>query len=250
MLERLFHTQELIQSPYLMTIYSAIVLIFAYATAYFFFPEYASILAIAFVTIAFTHVMHRIYMHTTKITEIRKTIWQRYEMIFIGYIKIFLSLAFVYVLIYVLTPNSIRQVLFHNQTQILQSITNMQSMFALGHFVMQSAVIKSSFIIIFLHNLEVLFGTIALSFLYGAGAIFILTYQASILGAVIGANILNLFGKYSSLGFFGNFFAFLHGSYISLSLLPYGFFEIGSYFLGAVAGGIFSAISSFSIKYL
>jgi uncharacterized membrane protein SpoIIM required for sporulation len=59
---------------------------------------------------------------------------------------------------------------------------------------------------------------------------FLLQYQSSILGAIIGENIINLFGQYNNLGIYGQFVAVLHGSYLSLGVLPHGVFEIGAYF--------------------
>ena len=78
---------------------------------------------------------------------------------------------------------------------------------------------------IFLNNIYVLMFTLVFSLIFGAGAIFILAWNASVIAAAIG-----IFSK-SSL------------SNLPLGIIRYmihGIPEIGSYFTGALAGGIIS----------
>jgi uncharacterized membrane protein SpoIIM required for sporulation len=78
---------------------------------------------------------------------------------------------------------------------------------------------------IFLNNINVLVFTLIFSLIFGAGAIFILAWNASVIGAAIG-----IFSK-SSL------------SNLPLGLARYmihGIPEIAAYFVGAIAGGIIS----------
>lgn len=84
---------------------------------------------------------------------------------------------------------------------------------------------KDKIVNIFANNIYVLIFTLVFSFIFGAGAIFILAWNASVISAAIGifskSDILNLpcgLGRYM-----------IHG-------IP----EIGSYFAGALAGGIIS----------
>ena len=78
---------------------------------------------------------------------------------------------------------------------------------------------------IFANNIYVLIFTILFSLAFGAGAIFVLAWNASVIGAAIG-----IFSK---------------GSLINLPLglaryMIHGIPEIGAYFVGALAGGIVS----------
>lgn len=88
---------------------------------------------------------------------------------------------------------------------------------------------------IFSNNLLVLIMCVLFSFVYGAGAIFILTWNASVGGAFIGnfmrsrvPNGTNLLGYFhvASLGL--------------LRYLPHGVVEMAAYFVGGLAGGIIS----------
>jgi len=85
-----------------------------------------------------------------------------------------------------------------------------------------------SFLGIFSNNIKVLIFTILFSLAFGAGAIFILVWNASVIAAAIG-----IFAKpYNWAG------GILCG--FTRYLLFHGILEIGAYFIGALAGGIIS----------
>ena len=85
---------------------------------------------------------------------------------------------------------------------------------------------------IIFNNLKVLFFAILFAFFYGAGAIFILTWNASVIGAAIGE-----FAKNKVIGVSTYFISvpIAVGRYMT-----HGFFEILAYFIGGLAGGIIS----------
>lgn len=87
------------------------------------------------------------------------------------------------------------------------------------------------------NNLRVLIFCILFSFLYGLGAVFILTWNASVIGVAIGDTIK------SGLNTLGSGFGIEHASLISYGLLRYslhGIPEIMAYFVAGLAGGIIS----------
>lgn len=84
---------------------------------------------------------------------------------------------------------------------------------------------KEKIVNIFINNIYVLIFTLVFSLIFGAGAIFILAWNASVISAAIG-----IFSKQSLLN-------------LPLGLVRYmihGTPEIGSYFIAALAGGIIS----------
>lgn len=82
-----------------------------------------------------------------------------------------------------------------------------------------------AFLVIFSNNMKVLIFTLLFSLAFGAGAIFILVWNASVISAAIG-----IFAKGSLAGLPAGLLRYMiHG-------LP----EIGAYFVGALAGGILS----------
>lgn len=125
---------------------------------------------------------------------------------------------------YIFLPQSISQNLFEVQSQTIQSI-NVQ--------VTGGAVDSATlFLKIFLNNLWVLMFCLLFAFFYGFGAIFILTWNASVVGVAIGNFAVSNFAK------FGTYF-----SVIPLAVTRYmvhGTFEITAYFAAGLAGGIIS----------
>jgi len=84
---------------------------------------------------------------------------------------------------------------------------------------------KEKLIAIFTNNVYVLIFTLIFSLIFGAGAIFILAWNASVISAAIG-----IFSK-----------AGLSNLPLGVArFMTHGFFEIGAYFTGALAGGIIS----------
>ncbi len=94
---------------------------------------------------------------------------------------------------------------------------------------------------IFFNNVMVLVIAILFSFVYGAGAIFVLTWNASVIAAAIGTFIRSNLAAYSEL--VGLQAVAKHFHIISVGLMKYaihGIPEILAYFTGALAGGIIS----------
>lgn len=76
------------------------------------------------------------------------------------------------------------------------------------------------------HNIQVLALMFLFSLLYGIGALYLLLWNASIIGVILGEKLL----QQGVLGVVTGF----------LGLIPHGIFEIGSYLIAALAGGILS----------
>ncbi|MBI5226497.1 stage II sporulation protein M [Candidatus Micrarchaeota archaeon] len=76
------------------------------------------------------------------------------------------------------------------------------------------------------HNLQVMGLMLLFSLVYGIGSIYLLLWNASIIGVVIG-------GQVHQMGIMGAAIGFLN-------LLPHGIFEMSAYFLASIAGGLFS----------
>ena len=134
---------------------------------------------------------------------------------------------------YVMLPTSTINSLFDKQTGTIQSINNQVS----GNVIYNLSLSWK----IFFNNFKVLSFSILFALIYGAGAIFILTWNATVIGAAIGNFIrANISSYTSSLGLLqaGNYF-----HVISLGMLKYsihGIPEIAAYFYGGLAGGILS----------
>ena len=134
---------------------------------------------------------------------------------------------------YAALPTSAANSLFDKQTGTIQSINDQVT----GNVIYNLNIFWK----IFFNNFKVLAFSILFAFIYGAGAIFILAWNATVIGAAIGNFIrANISNYTSSLGLLeaGNYF-----HVVSLGLLKYsihGIPEIAAYFYGGLAGGILS----------
>ena len=123
----------------------------------------------------------------------------------------------------VLLPEQTANTLFSTQ---FHTISNLNA-----HVTGGAAMYSKYIFSIFFNNIKVLIFCIFFSFLYGAGAIFILTWNASVGGAFIGNFIKTKLVAYSG----------LHALALGLvRYMPHGILEMGAYFVGALAGGIIS----------
>ncbi|MBW2976061.1 stage II sporulation protein M [Candidatus Woesearchaeota archaeon] len=146
---------------------------------------------------------------------------------------LFLGMTLSFVAWYVFLPSETMYSVFDKQTATIQAINNQVS----GNAYQQA----STFSKILLNNIKVLSFAVLFAFIYGAGAIFILTWNASVIGTAIGNFIRSNIGQYAGSIGFGKFSAYF--SIASIGLLRYalhGVPEILAYFYGALAGGIIS----------
>ena len=151
----------------------------------------------------------------TKLLKAHSKVILMFLMLFLGFFISFTLWALI-------LPDNISSSLFSVQYQTIGSLNSE---------ITGNAIMSSYGVSIFLNNIKVLLFCIIFSFLYGAGAIFILTWNASVGGAFIGQFIKTRLLVYSS------------GHSVLLGLvryLPHGILEMGAYFVGALAGGIIS----------
>jgi len=145
---------------------------------------------------------------------------------------LFLGYTIAFSFWFVLLPEATVQNMFSVQLDTIRSINAGVVGLSVGSdFVMQ----------IFSNNIKVMIFSIMFAFLFGAGAIFILTWNASVISAAIGTFIRNNVANYAQHAGIGKLAGYFHVS--SLGLLRYmihGIPEILAYFTAGLAGGIIS----------
>ncbi len=145
----------------------------------------------------------------------------------------FFGATFSFVMWYIFLPSGTLTYVFGQQTATIQSINNQIAGNAYQQF--------STFSKILLNNIKVLAFSTLFAFVYGAGAMFILVWNASVIGAAIGNFIRSNLSQYASLLGLEKFSTYFN--VISVGLLRYalhGIPEILAYFYGGLAGGIIS----------
>jgi uncharacterized membrane protein SpoIIM required for sporulation len=200
------------------------------------FKEYASLVMVFLVTLACVPLIYS----TIKIEEKKDILineegklLKEHGKALSFFMFLFMGITLSIAVWYVFLPTSLVNDLFTIQQQTIVDINSDMTGNVVAEFNMLSK--------IFFNNVKVLVFCLLFSFVYGTGSIFILSWNASVIGVAIGNLIRSQIGLYSaSVGLVkvGNYF-----QVFSLGLLRYmthGIPEILAYFVGGLAGGIIS----------
>jgi len=135
---------------------------------------------------------------------------------------------------YIVLPAKTASPLFTIQTETISSInSNITGLISINHL---SVLTK-----IFLNNVKVLIFCILFAFIYGMGAIFILIWNASVIGVAIGNFFRTHFAQYATAAGLVKIAGYFHIGGLSLArYIIHGAPEILAYFVGGLAGGIIS----------
>ncbi len=148
------------------------------------------------------------------------------------YLALFAGMAVAFSFWYSALPTDVASGLFRVQSQTISNLNQ-----HVTGKITQTALLSK----IFLNNIKVLIFCILFSFLYGSGAIFILTWNASVIGAAAGNFMRSHMAKFASAAGLQKAGAYFYVG--SLSILRYavhGIPEIFAYIIAGLAGGILS----------
>ena len=224
-LESLFSAKKIYSKPLDMFILSFIVTIACIFCAYFIFPAYAGIITTLLVAVAISPLLFRIFrieediMDSQAKGKINKTFWDRHDETIKIFTMFFLGSALAIFIVVIVMPQSFVDTAFAQQIDEIRAI---QSIGATG-----AVLVSSLFDMIMFNNLRVMIFAFLLSFLLGTGALFILSWNASIL-AIYLASLLKK-------GLASEFLL------KSIGIMPHAPIEIFAYFAAGIAGGILSA---------
>ncbi|MBI2005283.1 MAG: stage II sporulation protein M [Candidatus Aenigmarchaeota archaeon] len=152
--------------------------------------------------------------------EIKKRImanfFQRHWDVLLVYTAFFVGMIVALSLTFIFLPDETVEKLFQDQINEIKLIR--------GNFIFANTFLK-----ITTNNVGVLLLSVLFAFIFGSGAIFILSWNASVLSAAIGLTAKSIGG--------------VSGIPIAvITYLPHGVFEITAYFLGGIVGGMLSAL--------
>jgi len=145
---------------------------------------------------------------------------------------LFLGAALAYSLWYVVLPANITEGLYQAQTETIINLNQKVT----GNIAQLNILTR-----IFLNNIKVMIFCIIFSFIYGSGAIFILMWNASVIGVALGNFFKTKLAEYTSMLGLPQVASYFYAT--SLSLLRYmvhGVPEILAYIIAGLAGGIIS----------
>jgi len=191
------------------------------------FREYASLISVFLTTISCVPLIYSTIKKEEAFgRELHKesVLLKEHSRVLSFFMFLFLGIMLSVTFWYIVLPTSWHADLFGIQSKTIQSINSFVSGYSFGE--------TSSFFKIFFNNLRVLLFSLLFALFYCFGSIFILAWNASVIGVAIG-NLARI-----NLAKFSGYF-----SIVPLAILRYmthGIFEIASYFIAGLAGGIIS----------
>jgi len=211
---------------------------FAYGTIAIFlslwiFQEQASMVMVFLVTLASAPLIYgMLNKEEEQDKETQKPKLKQHRKAIKFYLILFIGISLAFTIWYLVLPKETTSHIFKVQTQTISNL-NQQVTGKIAHTTLLSK--------IFLNNIKVLIFCLLFSFIYGAGAVFILSWNASVIGAAAG----NFFRTHATsladstgLKLAGGYF-YVGG----LSIVRYaihGLPEILAYIIAGISGGILS----------
>jgi len=248
-LESLIGEKNIRKHPFYMLLITFVISFGSIIAAYNISPMHASVLSVAFITIGLIPVIHNILAKEEYEEAIERksavTFFARHINLILIYVFIFVGVILAFTVAFMVFPPEVNQTLFQEQINafcFLQedacsenlplSITGNATGSNLGYCIDKT--MQDPFLcafVVFENNAKVLLFIIILSLLYGAGAIYIIAWNASIIGLFFGEMLLTFeYGK-----------AF---SFAMVMLIGHGPAELLAYIFGALAGAVLSAMIS------
>jgi len=227
-LESLLRPKKLVGHPLRVFFIGFVYSLVAVFLSFWIFEGYVSIIMITLVTIAVMPFFHKLILKEEQKDLKVKTEWKLLRehgktigalmWLFLGFLAAFLLLA-------VFLPAGYFESVFSSQIDTILTVKSG----ATGSFFHDFNSVSS----VFFNNLQVLFFCVIFSLFYGAGAIMILVWNASVMATAVGSFIRDQLVHANGL------FAYINMT--STGLLKYlfhGIPEIAAYFIGALAGGM------------
>ena len=204
------------------------------------FTHSPSLVVVTFMTLpliyTYTNLLQQEAVHEAKDKTIRQLIADNMFLVK-TYLLLFLGMTIGIAFWFSILPNSMLSSLFSEQIYNLNQIG-----LVTGLSITPLAIDSSAFMTIASNNIKLVLLSGIMSFVFAAGALFILSWNASVIGVAVGSIIIKLMGAGAS-----NVTALSQGIglgtvYYILHLIP----EVVAYFLAAVAGAF---ISSAMMRY-
>jgi len=228
------------KKPHLLIGLGFILTCLATLIGYRFFVNNASIVIVTFIALGATPLIYRIikYEEQKDLQDLpERILLEEHWKALSAFMYLFLGIVLAIILLYILLPAGVELKTFKAQHDTFMEISGATSSVT-GKTTNPSLIRFSN---IFFNNITVLLIAIVFSFIYGAGAIFVLTWNATVIGVAIGYFIRHNLAIYSEHIGLSKIASYL--SVITIGLTQYlihGFFEILGFFVGSLAGGIIS----------
>jgi uncharacterized membrane protein SpoIIM required for sporulation len=198
------------------------------------FPADPSLVAVAFTSILLIPSIRKIFsIEERQAKEVKKfsfkRLWHCQNDFIRVYLLILLGIFLVYAVSALILPSFQVNSLFRDQL-VLRGAGAVDGPASGRAFAFSS----NLFLALLINNFIVLIACVIMSFLTGDGAIFLLTWNASLWGSIFGVTARNA-------SFVSSMSPLVLLGLILLIVLPHAFLEMMSYILGAISGGMMSS---------
>lgn len=225
--EVLVDPRKVTGKPWEMFFIGAVYAFIGFVLGFWVFRSQVSLIMVAFTAIISVPFVHSAIDSEQTQTKNRKdlSLFQKHGKLMQMFVFLFIGFVFTFLLIFLIVPEHVQLSTFSTQ---LTSINEIQAKVS-GSFTS----FAHSFGMIVVNNIRVLLFCTLFSFFYGAGAIFILSWNASVMGTAIGGTMQKGFSTA-----IGSTFTVISGSLVGY--FAHGLPEVIAYFVGGLAGGIIS----------
>jgi len=220
-LESLFTAEQVERKPLDMFVLGSIITVVALVLTYKIFYEMQGMVVIFLLTMGMMPLMVSLMRYEEKkdVNELKKrysheNFYERHREVIMDYFAFFFGVTLTIAFLFFILPEDVITTLFGSQLIKIADIRG-------------GLTLEESFLMIVMNNLQVMIVCFIFAFFFGSGAIFILGWNASILGVVVGQGARELAGMHNI-------------PLVLLAYLPHGIPEILAYFLAGLAGGIVS----------
>jgi uncharacterized membrane protein SpoIIM required for sporulation len=240
-MEFIFNPAKISRNPGIIFFEAMILSLMSVFLSIFVLPkDYVSVGILAFITIGSIPVFGKLFSYSSYLFNYSEGFFTRHKKLFLQLIYFFLGVfcAFVF-LFFLLGPNT-KEIVFSTQMIEVEGVSNLRN--SITGQVSQTQLANDNnfnkvFKLVLSNNFGVILRAAALSFFYGAGALFLIAWNASVLATVISSEIASNLGVVltSPLGIFQAIFQ----TFISfIGYLPHGFPELLAYFIISFAGAM------------
>lgn len=226
-LEKLVSLKTAVHKPLVMFIIGDIVSLVCLTVAFLIFKGSVGLFTTLLITIAMTPFMVDLMSYEEAKTEEdlekrrQMNLLMRHKDILAVFTAFFTGVILAMSIVFIMLPDTLVQQVFNDQITEIRAIRGSLASF-------------DTFKGIIINNIGVLMLSFLFSFLFGAGAVFILAWNASILATAIGLAAKTVGG----LTVLPIAVAYLTAV---MTFFPHGSLEILAYFIGAVSGGLISS---------
>ncbi|MCX6778566.1 MAG: stage II sporulation protein M [Candidatus Micrarchaeota archaeon] len=241
-LEHLFPSHRIEKHPWLIAWLAFVFVAIAVSITYYIYPTESGLFTITLVVMpAIPFLLHEVIMGERKQEDLcghARSITKCYGKLIKFYAYFFVGTALGFAFCSSLLPPSVSDSMFSIQKNEITPFLPMLTFMVTDP---SGGVPAGSFLGIFSHNFEVLFLMLAFSFVYSIGSIFLLVWNASLVGVFVENCIRNCVPQFAGYGALAFPMAFVFGMAKGfLMLLPHGIFEVSAFFTASVAGGVLS----------